>query len=114
MKVWTTIPGTINSGWVDIQLGQTVTIYRCSSFSNNVWGESAKLVRTTKQHLVFITESGSTVKTDIRNLFRVIGKARKAGYSVTLKPVEQFEQITNFHHERVKFWNDSKCCFEFK
>lgn len=108
MKIWTTIPGTINTGWVNIEIGQEVTVFRCSS-GHSAFGEKAHLTRTTSQHLVFVTESGAEVKTKIDNLFAVVGKAQKAGYCVSLKQIDKFD---NIYREQVAFWNSKKCCFE--
>lgn len=110
MKVWTTIPNTIDTGWADINIGQEVTVYRCGS-GFSVFGEKAHFERTTKQHLIFVTESGAEVKTKIDNLFAVVGKAHKAHYCVTLKKFEDFDTIC---HEKVMYWNGSKCVFEKK
>ena len=108
MKVLTTIPGTIGTGWVDIEIGQEVTVFRCGS-ACTCFGERAFLTRTTKNHLVFTTESGSIVKTAIDNLFRTVGKM--SAYSVTLKKFEDFGHI---YKERVCYWNSNKCCMEYK
>ena len=55
MKVWAHIPGTIESGFVDVQFGQEVTVFRCGS-GHSKFGERAHLARVTSQHLVFVTE----------------------------------------------------------
>lgn len=107
MKVWTMIEGTLDTGWVDIEIGQRATVYRCSR-GNAIFGEEATLKRTTNQHLVFVTDSGAEVKTRIDNLFDVRGKAAKAGYAVSLR---KFEKM---YHESVGYWNSKKMCFEKK
>lgn len=109
MKVWTSIQGTCNTGYVDIEIGQEVTVFRCSS-GLSCFGERATLTRTTKRHLVFTTESGSEVKTAIDNLFKVSGKMSK--YNVTLRKFEEFGK--DIYKERVYYWNDRKCQMEYK
>lgn len=109
MKVWTTIPGTCKTGYVDIEIGQEVTVYRCSS-GMSVFGERATLTRTTSRHLIFTTESGSEIKTAIDNLFRI--PARMGEWNVTLKKFEEFGD--HIHKTRVCYWNDKKICMEYK
>lgn len=104
LKIW-------NYGdWMEIQIGQEVTIFRCSS-GRTVFGERAHLERTTKQHLVFVTESGTQVKTAIDNLSQVVGKAAKEGYCVSIRKYDDFKDII---HETVRFWNSKKLTFEYK
>ena len=111
MKVWTfKHDGTANTGWVNIEIGQEVTVFHSHSL-HTTFGERAHLERTTAQHLVFITESGAVVKTAIDNLFRVVGKAAKAHYCVSLRKYDDFEHML---HENVRYWNNKKCCFETK
>lgn len=76
-----------------------------------VFGENAKLVRTTKQHLVFETESGSIVKTEIDAL-NTVGKARKAGYFVSIgkRDYESKYVIQSI----VSYWNAKKSVMEYK
>ena len=103
-KVW-------NCGnWMEIQMGQEVTIFRCGS-GHAAFGERAHLERTTKQHLIFVTESGAQVKTAIDNLHHIVGKAAKERYCVSIRKYDDFEGII---HEDVKFWNNNKCKFEYK
>lgn len=102
MKVWTF------GKYEDFEIGQRVFVGRCSS-GTAVFGEYAVLTGTTKQHLVFTTDSGSIIKTAIDNLNMVVGKAKKAGYFVS----EKVEGRT-FYKERVSYWNSNKCCFEYK
>lgn len=108
MKVWASILGTARTGWVDIELGQEVTVFRTSR-AMNCFGERAHLTRATKRHLVFTTESGSEVKTKVDNLFITVGKM--SDYSVSLKKFEDFHHIVK---ERVSYWNNDKCKFEYK
>lgn len=95
MKVWSC--GDYHS----LNIGDKVTVFRCGS-GRTTFGEAATLERTTSSNLVFITESGATVKTDIENLHKVCGKAAKAGYVVSLRPIEAFQQMI---HEAVCFWD---------
>lgn len=85
--------------WMGIKIGQEVTIFRCGS-GHTVFGERAHLERTTKQHLVFVTESGAIVKTAIDNLHQVVDKAAKERYCVSIRKYDDFEDII---HETVRF-----------
>lgn len=96
---------------VDMKVGQKVLIYRIGS-GLSYFGEFATL-KTTKMHMVFVTESGAVVKTKIDNLHDVVGKAKANGYNVSLY-VDRAENDKNFVHSKVMFWNDKKCCFETK
>lgn len=107
MKVHTYTDG-FNTGLVDIEIGARVTICRTGGFAHKMFGEYATLSRVTSQHLVFVTDRGSEVKTSNWNLFDVRGKAAKAGYTVRLG-----EHEIDFV-ERVSFWNHKKGCFEYK
>lgn len=83
MKVW-------NCGkFEDIEIGQKVFVGHCGS-ARTVFGEYATLERTTTKHLVFKTESGATIKTDIENIHKVIGKAGKQGNFVSLVTEREF------------------------
>ena len=76
MKVW-------NRGkLIEMEIGQNVFVGRCGSM-HTVFGEYAKLERTTKQHLVFKTESGGIIKTAIDNLYKVAGKAGQQDWWVS-------------------------------
>ena len=110
MKVWTFTGNGCETGFVDMTIGERVTVFRCSS-GLTTFGEPAILTRATAQHLVFTTDSGAIVKTKVDNLFATIGKAEKAGYSVTRRPFENFDHMIR---ENVRFWNSKKCCFEYK
>lgn len=104
LKVW-------NYGnWTEIKIGQEVTIFRVGS-GHSAFGERAMLNRTTKQHLVFITESGAVVKTVIDNLNQVVGKAAKERYCVSIRKYDDSKDII---HETVRFWNEKKLTFEYK
>ena len=85
--------------YVDIEVGQEVTIARSGS-GHSVFGEPAFLERTTKQHLVFKTESGETVKCRIDNMSEVVGKAKQGGYFIILR---KFEDVTNIIRSSVWF-----------
>ncbi len=87
-----------------------MTVFRCAG-GHTTFGEKATFSKATDSHLVFVTESGAVVKTKRDNLHSVIGKAAKAGYIVTTKAYEDFEEMIN---EEVKFWNDKTFKFENK
>ena len=110
MKVWARIPGTVDVGFVDIHLGDEVTVYRSSS-GRSVFGERAHLRRATAQHLVFVTDSGAEVKTSCDNLNDVRGKALKAGYNVSLRKTDDWKDL---YREQIGYWNQKKLCFEQK
>ncbi len=76
-----------------------------------VFGENAKLVRITKQHLVFKTESGSIVKTEIDTL-NTVGKARKERYFVSIGKRDY--ESKNIIRSMVSYWNDKKLVMEYK
>lgn len=68
MRVW-------NCGKFDnVEIGQKFFVGSCGS-GHSVFGEYATLMKVTKLHLVFKTESGVTIKTDKENLHKVVGKA---------------------------------------
>ena len=102
--------GTLDTDYIDIEIGQEVTVYRCSG-GHSVFGEPAKLHRVNSNHLVFVTESGAEVKTAIDNLFDIRGKAAKAGYGVSLRKFSDFDGI---YHEHIGYWNSKKGCFDKK
>lgn len=83
MKIWDC------GKFEDIEIGQKVFVGHCGS-GYTVFGEYAILERTTTKHLVFKTESGATIKTDIENLNKVIGKAGKQGNWVSLVTEREF------------------------
>lgn len=83
MKVWA------NGKSENIEIGQKVFVGHCGS-GHSVFGEYGTLVRTTKMHLVFKTDSGKTIKTAIDNLHQVIGKAGKQGNFVSLITEREF------------------------
>lgn len=77
---------------INIKIGQEVTVARCGS-GHTKFGEPALLERTTKQHLVFKTESGKTVKCPIDNMSRTVGKANQAGYFIIVRKFEDVKDI---------------------
>lgn len=78
--------------FINIEIGQEVTVARSGS-GRTVFGEPATLTGTTKQHLVFTTQSGKTVKCPIDNMSSTVGKAKQAGYFIILKKFEEVENI---------------------
>lgn len=110
MRVHTFTGNGFETGFVEVEIGARATVFRFGGFLKNaMFGEGATLKRTTKQHLVFVTDSGAEVKTSIWNLLDVRGKAAKEGYGVRLG-----EPSDKMIKEHVRFWNDKKCCFETK
>lgn len=98
-----------NGKLVEVKLGQKVLVARCGS-GRTIFGEFGKLDRVTKNHMVFVTDSGAVVKTAVDNIQQVVGKAAKAGYFVSLIT----EGRDNLIHLNVSFWNEKKLCFENK
>lgn len=101
MKVW------YDGHWIDMCVGQVVTVFRCGS-GRTVFGELATLTRVTKQHLVFTTDSGATVKTQLDNIHATIGRAKDNGYCVSPKTVDAFPYMI---HEEVRYWDHKTCTF---
>lgn len=95
--------------WIEINDEMDFYVGRCSS-GHTVFGEKAKLHKVLAKHLVFKTESGSLVKTTIDTM-TTVGKAAKENYWVGLGDRTGHP---NYINECVKFWNDKKCCFEYK
>ena len=85
--------------YINIEIGQEVTVARCGS-GHTKFGEPAWLERTTKQHLVFKTESGQTVKCPIDNMSHTVGKADQAGYFIM---AQKFEDINDIIRSAVTF-----------
>ena len=91
MKVW-------NCGnFENIEIGQKVFVGHCGS-GHTVFGEYATLTRTTSMHLVFTTESGTTIKTKKDNLCHVIGKA--AAQHIFVSTITERE----FIHSATTIW----------
>ena len=103
LKVWKN--GTI----VEINEEMDFYVGRCGS-CHSVFGEKAKLFKVLEKHLVFKTESGSLVKTKKANM-ETVGKAKKEGYWIGIG--DRTGQ-KDYYHERVKFYNERKHCFEYK
>lgn len=101
MKVWH------DGKYIELEIGQTVTMCRIGGFSHALFGESGKLNRITKQHLVFVSNSGGEIKTKIDNLYCVVGKAKEEGWFISLKPFEELDII----YEKVRFWDRKRCEF---
>lgn len=103
MKVW------YCGDFADVKIGQKVLVARCGS-GRTYFGEFGKLARVTSNSLVFVTDSGATVKTAIDNIHKVYGKAAKAHYFVSLT-VDGREDDQNFIRQNVRFWDEKKLCF---
>lgn len=98
--------------FIELHEGTAVFVGTCGS-ADDVFGENARFVRATAKHLVFETESGTIVKTDMH--MSTIGKAAKNHYFVSLGKREygKNDNIGSFIiHYNVKYWNDKKLCFE--
>lgn len=102
MKVW------YDGKYLEMSIGQEVTIYCCHRGSGQAMGERAILMQITKRHLIFITDSGAVVKTKLDNLHAVVGHAKECGYCVSPKPIKAFPGI---RHEKVRFWDKKSCTF---
>lgn len=103
-KVWR------NGKFIEIDETTEFFIGTCGS-GKSVFGENAKLFKINKNSLVFKTESGSLVKTEVDAL-NTIGKARKEDYFVSLGAKDYND--TNVIKKRVSFWNSNKGVFEYK
>lgn len=101
MKVWH------DGKYIELEIGQIVTMCRVGGFSHSLFGESGKLNRITKQHLIFVSNSGGEIKTKIDNLHWVVGKAKEEGWFISLKPFEELDII----YEKVRFWDRKRCEF---
>lgn len=106
MKVWTT------GRYIDVTIGQRFLVARCGG-GKSYFGEYATLIKTTKQHMVFITDSGATVKTAIDNICQVVGKANKEGYFVSPN-IEGRDEDPNFIKSYVRYWDSKKLQFVTK
>ena len=93
VKVWN------NGEWITINKEMEFFIGRCSS-GRTIFGENANLFKINKNSLVFKTESGSLVKTDIDSLC-TIGKAKKAGYFISIRSKDY--EDTNVIKAKVSF-----------
>ena len=92
--------------WVDLEIGQRVFIGKCVGL-RSVWGEFGRFERVTKQHAVFISESGSIIKTAIDNLCHVAGGFGREGWWVSPK-IDRVEG-KDFMQRTPSYWNLSKC-----
>lgn len=98
MKIWT------YGKWEHIEIGQRVFIGRCGS-GRNVYGEFGCFERVTAKHAVFVSDSGSVVKTAIDNLNRVAG-GFKDRYWVSLR-IDRVEG-KDYMQEQPNYWSDKK------
>ncbi len=105
MKVW------YAGKFIDVEIGQKLTVLR-STYGDTVFGESAKLVKATNQHLVIETETGCIVKTKVDNLYDVVGKAKANGYYVSIHSKESYGD--KFIQSATMYWNEKKGCAEYK
>ena len=101
IKIWN------NGEWKMIDDGMGFFVGRCGS-GQSVFGENARLFKVNKNSLVFKTERGSLIKTK-RDSLNTIGKAKKEGYFVSIGSRED-----GYIKERISYWNEKKCAFEYK
>ena len=94
--------------FITLTENDTVFVARCGS-GRTVFGERAHLSKILKNHLVFTTESGAQVKTNLDGW--TVGKAENAGYFVALRDMTDEENVI---HSKVSYWNSKKCCMEYK
>ena len=89
--------------FIDMEIGYRVFItYKRRSYGT--FGEYATLERTTKQHLVFVTDTGSVVKTKISSLNVVAGLAGEKGVQV----FPEFENLGKVTISKVEWYNSEK------
>lgn len=98
MKVWN------NGEFINIEIGQRFTVGRCGS-GHTVFGEGATLTKALTKNLVFTTDSGAIVKTEIDTL-NTVGKAAKERYWVSVNTPEDF---TDFISSETLYWDEKKC-----
>jgi hypothetical protein len=91
----------------EIELGQKVLVARCGS-GHTIFGEFGTITKFTKTQVVVTTDSGTIVKTDLN--LNTIGKANKNDYFVSTKVSNRDNLIVS----KVHYWNDQKCCMEYK
>lgn len=94
MKVWS------NGSWADIEIGQRVFIGQVSG--NTVFGEPGTFVRTTKRNCVFVSDSGSEVKTPIDNIMLTSGGWHEDGWWVSLHTER------DYFPRKPAYWNQKK------
>lgn len=99
MRIWA------HGKWEPVEIGQRVFIGRCGGV-RNVYGEFGHLERTTTKHAVFVSDSGSVVKTAVDILDRVSG-GFKDRYFVSLN-TDRIEGV-DYMHEQPSYWNEKKC-----
>ena len=96
--------------FIEVEIGQKFLIARSGSW-RSYFGEYATLVRATNNHFVFVTESGSQIKTSIDNLNKVVGKFKDYFVSPI---IEGRDEDPEFHKERVHYWDNTKCVMKYK
>lgn len=99
-----------NGSWETINNEMDFFVGHCGS-GHTVFGENAKLVKVLKNSLVFETESGTIVKTEVDSL-NTIGKARREGYFVSIGKRDY--EDANIIKTKVSYWNGKKLAFEYK
>lgn len=65
-----------NGKYVEVELGRKVLVARCGS-GMTIFGEFGKLDRVTKNHMVFVTDSGAVVKLRLITFSRLLVKPQK-------------------------------------
>ena len=99
-----------NGNWETITSETEFSVARVGS-GQSLFGENAKLIKVLKNNLVFETESGTLVKTEIDTL-NTVGKAKKSNYFI-LKSKFDLSKKDNIY-ARTAYWNDKKAAFEYK
>ena len=51
IRTWGPILGTAQTGWITVEIGQEVTVFKCGS-GLTCFGEKARLEKTTKNHMI--------------------------------------------------------------
>ena len=97
----------LEGSFEDVEVGARCIVAHCGS-GKSYFGEFGTVTKELKNHLVITTDSGTIVKVD--DMFRTVGKAKKAGYFASLKTDNREDMI----HQRVHYWNDEKCRLEYK
>ncbi len=80
-----------NGEKIEIAENTEVHVFECG-MGTATYGENAKLTKILKNNLVFKTDSGTIVKTEI-NTLNTVGKAEKHGFSIALGKVENRKDV---------------------
>lgn len=97
----------INGKWTTVELGQRVVVATCGS-GHSYFGEFGTITKFLNKHIVITTDSGTIVK--VNDWFDTVGKASKNNYWASVIIENREDMIPS----RVHYWNDKKCCMEYK